>query len=100
MPRKRIVVRVSAGPTWNGGPIREQPGWDEHAVFVDRLFDEGTFVMGGPFSDNSGSLMLYEGLTTDEAQALMQRDPFVQNGVFVVEDIREWTVFVDALTQP
>jgi hypothetical protein len=25
----------------------------------------------------------------------MQEDPFVQNGVFVIEDVSDWTVYVD-----
>jgi hypothetical protein len=73
MRKQRVVVRVGAGPTWKSGPPEAQPGWDEHAVFVDRLVEEGTFVMGGPFSDNSGSMSLLEGLSADEARALMQR---------------------------
>jgi uncharacterized protein len=96
--RQRVVVRVNAGPTWRSGPIREQEGWDEHALFVDELVAEGKFVMGGPFSDNSGSLILFEGISADEARAVMDTDPFVANGVFVVEDVRDWTVFVDTLS--
>jgi uncharacterized protein YciI len=99
MRTKRVVVRVSAGPSWTSGPPEDQPDWDEHEVFVDRLVEEGTFVMGGPFADNSGSMSLLEGLTADEARELMQKDPFVANGVFVVEDIRDWTLYVDELTQ-
>jgi uncharacterized protein YciI len=94
---KRVVVRVRAGPTWDDGPIREQPGWDDHAVFIDDLVERGLMVMGGPFSDNSGSLMLFEGVGVEELRALLDEDPFVQNGVFVVDDVREWTVFVDTL---
>jgi hypothetical protein len=95
---RRVVIRVSAGPTWNGGPIREQPGWDEHAAFVDDLVDRGIFVMGGPFADDSGSLVLHENVDADESRRIMAGDPFVQNGVFVVEDVREWDVFVDELS--
>lgn len=99
MRRQRVVVRVKAGPTWQSGPPDAQPGWDEHAVFIDALVEAGTMVMGGPFSDNTGSLMLFEGITADETRALMASDPFVENGVFVVEDVRDWTVFVDSLTK-
>jgi uncharacterized protein YciI len=54
--------------------------------------------MGGPFSDNSGSLSLLEGVTVDEAREIITDDPFVANGVFVLDDLREWDVFVDELT--
>jgi uncharacterized protein YciI len=101
MRRQRIVVRVRAGPTWaDGGPPEVQPGWDEHEAFVDALVDQGTIVMGGPLSDYSGSIVILEGITRDDARALMDKDPFVRNGVFMVEDIKEWTVYVDSLTKP
>jgi uncharacterized protein len=98
MHRQRVVVRFRAGPTWDGGSIREQPAWDDHAEWVDRLVDDGVFVMGGPFSDNSGSMVLFEGLSAVDVRRLLPTDPFMENGVFVLEDVREWTVFVDELT--
>jgi hypothetical protein len=30
----------------------------------------------------------------------MDADPFVANGVFVVDDVRDWTIYVDELTPP
>jgi uncharacterized protein YciI len=92
------MVRFRAGPTWTSGSIREQPDWDAHAEFVDALIERGTFVMGGPFSDNSGSMSLLEGIDADEARRILEDDPFMKNGVFVLEEIREWNVFVDELS--
>ena len=94
----RLVVRFRAGPTWTSGSVREQPDWDAHAEFVDALIERGTFVMGGPFSDNSGSMSLLEGVDADEARRILEDDPFMKNGVFVLEEIREWDVFVDELS--
>jgi uncharacterized protein YciI len=94
----RLIVRFRAGPTWTSGSVREQPDWDAHAEFVDALIERGTFVMGGPFSDNSGSMSLLEGIDADEARRLLEGDPFMNNGVFVLEEIREWNVFVDELS--
>jgi uncharacterized protein YciI len=92
------MVRFRAGPTWTSGSVREQPDWDAHAEFVDALIERGTFVMGGPFSDNSGSMSLLEGIDADEARRILEDDPFMKNGVFVLEEIREWDVFVDELS--
>jgi uncharacterized protein YciI len=94
------MVRFRAGPTWTSGSVREQPDWDAHAEFVDALIERGTFVMGGPFSDNSGSMSLLEGVDVEEARRILEDDPFMKNGVFVLEEIREWTVFVDELSPP
>lgn len=94
----RVVVVWRAGPTWTSGGVREQPRWDEHADFIDDLIEKGTFVMGGPFVDNSGSMSLLEGVSVEEAKQIIADDPFAKNGVFVLDDIREWDVFVDELT--
>jgi uncharacterized protein YciI len=98
MPRTRVVrvfVRWAAGPAWTNGPPEEQPGWDEHADFVDDLVERGVFVMGGPFADHSGSMTLLENVAEDEAREVVLADPFVANGVFVLEDLRAWNVYVD-----
>jgi uncharacterized protein YciI len=94
----RVVVVWRAGPTWTSGGVREQPRWDEHADYIDDLIEQGIFVMGGPFADNSGSLSLLEGVSVEEARRIIADDPFVENGVFLLDDIREWDVFVDELT--
>jgi uncharacterized protein YciI len=95
-----VIVRFRAGPTWEpGGPVREQPGWDAHAAFVDALVEQGTLVMGGPYSDNSGTMMLLEGVDAAEAERILADDPFIENRVFLLDEIREWTIFVDELNK-
>jgi uncharacterized protein YciI len=96
--KHRVMLRVKAGPTWKSGPPEDQPDWHAHADFVDALIAEGKFVMGGPFSDFSGTLVLFEGVTADEVRTIMEDDPFVKNGVFLVDDVRDWTVYIDELT--
>jgi uncharacterized protein YciI len=92
----RVIVRFRAGPAWTEGTPEEQPGWDEHAAFIDRLVERGTMIMGGPYSDNSGSMSLWEGMNADEARrVVVEPDPFVRNGVFVLEEVVDWTVYVD-----
>jgi uncharacterized protein YciI len=94
----RVFVRWRAGPAWTSGAPDEQPGWGEHAQFINDLTARGIFVMGGPFADNSGSMSLLENVGEDEARELVLTDPFVANGVFVLEDLRAWNVWVDELT--
>jgi uncharacterized protein YciI len=94
----RVVVRWRAGPAWTSGPPEEQVGWEEHAVFIDGLVERGIFVMGGPYADFSGSHTLLESVDEDEARELVLQDPFVANGVFVLDDVRAWNVYVDELT--
>ena len=94
----RVLVEWRAGPTWTSGAPEEQPGWDEHAAFIDDLIERGIFVMGGPFADNSGSFSVLETVGEAEARELVAQDPFVANRVFVLEGGRAWNVYVDQLT--
>ena len=94
----RVVVRFRAGPTWTGGSILDQPGWDEHAAFIDNLIERQVMVMGGPFADSSGSVSVLENVDEHQAREAVASDPFLANGVFVLEDVRAWNVFVDELS--
>jgi uncharacterized protein YciI len=101
MERRRVLIKWAAGPSWaRGESIRDQPGWEEHAVFIDDLVDRGIFVMGGPLRDNSGSLALLDGVDPEEAKRIVLEDPFVSTGVFVLDEILDWTIFVDELSGP
>lgn len=91
----RVVLRVGPGPTWKSGLPEEQPGWDAHSEFIDALVEKGVFIMGGPWAGRLGSMSLWEGLNAEEVRDVMQSDPFVQNGVFEIEDVADWTVYVD-----
>ena len=91
----RVVLRLAPGPTWTTGKPEDQPGWDEHAEFIDDLIDRGVFFMGGPWTNRLGSMSIWEGMNADEVLEVMQGDPFVQNGVFLIEDCADWTVYVD-----
>ena len=93
-----MLVRFRAGPTWKAGPPDDQPGWDEHAAFIDQLIERGTMVLGGPFADYSGSMIVLESVSEEQARELVAPDPFLANGVFVLEDVRAWNVYVDKLT--
>jgi uncharacterized protein YciI len=96
--KHRVLVILRAGPSWESGPPEDQPDWDAHAEWVDSLIEKGTFVMGGPFGDYSGSVNLLEGLTAEDAEQLIATDPFVRNGVFELDSVRDWTVYVDELS--
>jgi uncharacterized protein YciI len=55
--KNTFVIISSAGPNRDlSKGTREQPFWDEHAEFIDRLVAEGSILMGGPLVDEGGSL--------------------------------------------
>ena len=99
-PKQTFVILWAAGPVWvPGKTVREQPYWDEHAAFIDPLFEQGIVVMGGPFTDGSGSLLIVEGESEQAAAELFARDPFVIHGIFArasLKHIKQWQIFLNA----
>jgi uncharacterized protein YciI len=94
---KTMAVFMRHGLQWNSDlPVRMQAYWDEHAEFIDALFDRGTIVMAGPFADDSGSMLIVEAESIDLVRETFRGDPWVQKSVLVLDDVKEWTIFVDA----
>jgi uncharacterized protein len=91
------LVFRNPGPSWVPGlTSRQQPHWDEHATFMDRLFDEGRIVLGGPYADYSRVLLVVAARDAAEAQELFRDDPWTSHGVLVASDVVEWSVFLDS----
>jgi uncharacterized protein YciI len=89
------------GPSWVAGvPTREQPLWDEHAVFIDRLFEQGRIVLAGPLADGSRALLVMQAESAAEAEELLRDDPWARRGILVEGEIIEWTIFLDARLNP
>ncbi len=94
--KNTFIFLWAHGPAWvEGKTVREQPYWDEHAEFMDRLFENGTVVMGGPFADGTGSLVVVEGEDEKEVAALFVSDPFVVHGIFILSSFKQWQLFLD-----
>jgi uncharacterized protein YciI len=77
-------------------PVREQPLWDEHARFMDALFETGVILLGGPFADRAGSLVIVSADSAARVRELFQGDPWTTHDVLAVADVKEWTIFLDA----
>lgn len=92
-----IMVRWKFGPAWvERRSVRDQPFWMEHAAFMDEIFDDGKVVLGGPFADGTGSMVIFQGLAQEEVASLIAKDPFVTQGVFVLGELKQWELFLDA----
>jgi len=85
------------GKLWNPEKTaREQPFWDEHASFMDKLFETGVIILGGPFGDRSGSLVIVAADNAEQVREMFRTDPWTEQDVLVVGDVKEWTIFLDA----
>ena len=63
-----------------------------HRKYLTRLIQQGRLVISGPFSDDSGALLVYEAETSAQVEKLVADDPFATQGVFVSWEIRPWNV--------
>ena len=90
------LVFRNPGASWVPGlPTRQQPLWDQHVVFMDRLFEEGRIVLAGPYADCSRVLLVIEARDSNEALDLFRDDPWTTAGILVTSEVIEWTVFLD-----
>jgi uncharacterized protein YciI len=61
-----------------------------HRAYLTSLKEKGQLAASGPFTDDSGALIIYEANTKEEAERLLQADPFNQNGIFLRYVLRPW----------
>ncbi len=91
------LVFRDPGPAWvPGSSSRQQPLWDEHAEFMDRIFEQGRIVLGGPYADTSRVLIVVNARDRDEASSLFRDDPWTIRGILVDSEVIEWSIFLDS----
>lgn len=59
-----------------------------HLENLKPLVDAGKVIVGGPFTDGSGSLMVIDFENEAAAKAFAQSDPYVKQGVFERVEIK------------
>ena len=94
--KNTFVAISSAGPNRDSSKgTREQPFWDEHAEFIDKLVDEGFILMGGPLVDEGGALSIVNAEDENEVREKIKNDPWYEQGILKLESIRRWQIFID-----
>ena len=98
--KRTFVVLSSAGPNRDRSKgTREQPFWDEHVVFIDKLVDEDFILMGGPLLDDAGmprgALLIVQADNQDEVREKLKHDPWFERGILKLESITRWEIFID-----
>ena len=61
---------------------------DGHIERLEKLEREGKVILAGPFGDQSGSLIVFEADSLEEAKAFAAGDPYVKKGVFESHEVR------------
>lgn len=65
-----------------------------HRQYLAQLKASGQLAASGPFTDDSGALIVYEAVTKDEAEKMLQGDPFHANGIFLRWQLRPWNTVI------
>ncbi len=61
-----------------------------HRAYLSSLLESGRLAISGPFTDDSGALIVYEAASPEEAEKLIADDPFSKAGVFAKWSIKPW----------
>lgn len=93
--RRLFLLTHAPGQGWEQGkPRAEQPGWREHAEFMNKLAKTGFVLLGGPISDTE-ALLVIDASDEDEINKTFELDPWHISGVLRVKDLREWTILLE-----
>lgn len=91
------VVFHTPGPSWQPGiGFREQPGVMAHVQHYAQLHAQGKLFSGGPFTDDSGGMMIASAdFSREELEAFAASDPAVHSGLLKF-DIKSWYIAMSA----
>lgn len=65
-----------------------------HVAYVKALIAQGHQARTGYWRERGGGMLLFQATSLDEAKAIVQADPLVQNGC-VTYELHEWCVVVE-----
>lgn len=62
-----------------------------HREYLKGLLEKGKLHEAGPFADDSGSVIIYNADSLEEAESILANDPFSQTeGIVTSVTINEW----------
>jgi uncharacterized protein YciI len=80
-----FVISYGRGGAWIAGkPVFEQP-LKEHLAYMRDLTARRILILGGPFTDDLGGLIVVRVETQQDADAIWNDDPAVLAGVMTAE---------------
>ena len=76
---------------------RRQAVRPTHREYLRGLLEAGKLHESGPFTDDSGSIIVYNANDLAEVQEILSNDPFAQQGIIVGATIKEWNVVMSSM---
>ncbi|HET7304660.1 MAG TPA: YciI family protein [Segeticoccus sp.] len=69
---------------------------EDHLAYMNRLQAEGTVVLAGPLTDDSGAVVIIDAPDEASARQVVESDPYTAAGATTGHTLREWKVVVPA----
>jgi hypothetical protein len=92
-PVTYYAVTRERGERWDASlTMREQEKWDEHAVFMNALVDDGFVVLGGPLGDGVKILLIIDAESEQEIDARLADDPWTPMGLLRIAKVEHWEI--------
>ncbi len=89
--QKVFAVIYRTGPSWKPGVPLMQQDIQPHIDHMMKMLNNGTLLLGGPFTDNSGGEAVIVARDMEEAKAIISEDRAVQGGL-LIPTIKQWDV--------
>lgn len=95
-PKIVLVIFHKPGPNWKQGvDFRDQAGVFDHVAHYQKWQSEGKLLLGGPYLDNSGGMMVtIPGTKQTDVEAFAAADPAVKSGLLIYE-IKNWLIAME-----
>jgi uncharacterized protein YciI len=74
---------------------RRQQVRPTHREYLKTLVEAGKLEQSGPFTDDSGAMLVYDAEDLAEVQELLANDPYAPNGIVAEVTINEWNRVID-----
>lgn len=84
-----FVVIFEPGPGWRAGEPMARQDLRAHGAYHADLVRRGRAAAAGGFLDRDGGMAILRAGNAAEAQAVVEADPAIRNGVFTAE-VRRW----------
>jgi uncharacterized protein YciI len=92
------VVRARSGAWDFARPMEEQPGWPEHAEFMDRHHERGHVLLAGPLGqDDRKVLIIVRADSGEEVEQLLAGDIWTKTGLLDTVSIEPWRLRIGSL---
>ncbi len=87
------IVYYRPGPKWVAGKPSKDQSLKSHFDYLLALHERGKLIMGGPFADEPGGLVIFTGDQISEVEDMVADDPAVTGGILVAS-VKKWSRIV------